>query len=186
MNCPNCNHPYEEGAAACPECGAPLPTGAAPAAAPPSGDPSRPAARRAEEPSSTALPYAILERSTSNSMALASLVIGILVAVLVALVVVVAVTGLGGTLKSLSPADVQTFAQNSGTGVICIGLGFLASPVLGLFGLIFGLLGLKQEKLQPTRGGRTRGIIGVALSCLPLLCCLSMIIAQAAGLSLNP
>jgi hypothetical protein len=172
MNCPSCNQPYEDGATVCPNCGAPLlsttPAPPAPVAPPP--PPTTPAYLP---------PFA---GPSSNGMAKASLVLGIIGVALVVLVFVVALF-VGGGLTSLSPEDIQTYAQAGGLAVTCVGVGFLASPVVGLLGLVVGIVALNREKTQPTRRGRTQAIVGIVLSCIPLLCCLTMVVLYIVGVS---
>ena len=45
-----------------------------------------------------------------------------------------------------------------------------------LIGLLLGIVGVAQERRQPTRSGKVRGIVDIALSSAPLLCCVTSLL----------
>ena len=49
------------------------------------------------------------------------------------------------------------------------------SMLLALIGLILGIVGVVQEGKRPTRHGKALGIVGIVLSSLPLLCCVTLL-----------
>ncbi len=177
MNCPNCNQPYEEGATVCPSCGTLLPSSAPPPAPPPAYTPP-PA--YAPPPAYTPPSY---PTAASSGTAKASMWLGIIAVGLIVLYFIISFAIAGSVSSISSMSDLNAFTRGAGAAAVIATIFFFASPVLGLIGLILGIVALNQEKTQPTQGGRTQAIVGVVLSCVPLLCCLVMVIFILIGLS---
>jgi hypothetical protein len=186
MNCPNCNQPYQEGATVCPNCGTLLPSSApAPVSPPPAYQPPAPVA-----PPPPAYPPAYPQAyppayptASSSGMAKASLWLGIAGVGLIVLMFILSLAIGGGIASLTNPSDLTNISGAVGAGAICVTISFFASPVAGLLGLIFGIIALNQEKTQPTQSGRTQAIVGIVLSCVPLLCCVAMVILYIVALS---
>ncbi|MGB9723730.1 MAG: hypothetical protein ACP5OO_01385 [Chloroflexia bacterium] len=183
MNCPYCGRPYEEGLRVCPHCHRIL---------------SPPADVESPGPTS-ALPL-------SSGPARAGLILGLLALLLLILslvMTVVAVIQVGNALQERDPRvleqaylDPEAFAAlmnrdpalrqavETGGTVVLIGLGlFLLAELGALLGLVLGVIGLAQEKVAPTRQGRTHSIIGIVVGAFPLFCCLGLLILFFAGLA---
>lgn len=181
MYCPNCGQPYEEGATVCPHCGAPLPLG------------EREPAIPASSPLSMEAPAAA--RPASSGMAKASLWVGI-AALAMIILALLAVVGAGFIVADRAPPgfwdefireasegdpeDLQELVEDPGVeaafgqgGIAVLGSGgcCLLGELAALLGLVFGIVGLSQERDQPTQRGRTHSIVGLVLSVIPLLCC---------------
>jgi quinol-cytochrome oxidoreductase complex cytochrome b subunit len=182
MNCPNCNQPYEEGATVCPNCGTLLPSSApAPVSPPPAYQPPAPVA-----PPPPAYPQAYppaYPTASSSSMAKASLWLGITGVGLIALYFILNFAFVGAGASITNPTDISRVTGGLIALAVVAVIFFFASPVAGLLGLIFGIIALNQEKTRPTQSGRTQAIVGIVLSCVPLLCCVAIIIVMIIGIS---
>ncbi len=194
MNCPNCGHPVEEGAAFCGYCGSPLPT----------AETLRADISPVKEPTpatfvSPPVGESPLPLPSSSGPAKASLWLGILGIVLVILGIVVPIVGVlqNETLREFSfeqpvtEGDINRLTQDPAFQEMIqefspLGFGAMALCGLGelgaLVGLILGIVGLSQEESRPTRSGRAHSIIGIVLSALPLLCCVALGIFYLVGL----
>jgi|GEM_PF-2308710 hypothetical protein len=184
VNCPHCGRPYEEGLSVCPHCGRPFsPLPAVPEPAGP--EPAPP---------------------LSSGLARAGLILGLLALLLLVLslvITVVAAIQVGSFLRSRDPRILEWMYTNpeavwslmdrdpvlrqaieTGGTVSLVGLGLFLLAELGAFlGLGLGVAGLAQERIQPTRQGRTHSILGIVLSVFPLLCCLGLLVLFFASLA---
>lgn len=183
MNCPHCGRPYEEGWKVCPHCGRSLF---------PSPD--------IETAGLEATP------SPSSGPARASLILSLLALLLLVLslvITVVASVWAGNFLQARdprildwmysNPAMIQRLMQRDpvlrqaletvGTAAL-VGLGlFLLAELGACLGLVLGVIGLAQERVQPTLHGRAHSTIGIVLGIFPLFCCLGLLILFFASLA---
>ncbi len=183
MNCPFCGRPYEEGWRVCPHCGRPL-------FPPPDLESAGPQAAP----------------SLSSGPARASLIlslVALLLLVLSLVIATVAVIQVGNFLQARDPRildwiyshpeivqslmrrdPVLRQALETGGMFALIGLVlFLLAEVGACLGLVLGVMGLAQEKVRPTRQGRTHSTIGIVLGVFPLFCCLGLLILVFASLA---
>jgi hypothetical protein len=186
MNCPNCGHANEEGAAFCANCGSPLPSSTEPVV-PPTEAPlqTMPSPVVTPQPIDMAVPQA-----SSSGMAKAGMWLGIASVAMIVLMVLAVVVGAFALVDQFSP-DIfeelqrdptpenieRLFSQGELERIGAFGMGAvgccLLSELCALLGLIFGVVGLTQESSRPTRSGRTHSIVGIVFSVLPLLCCVA-------------
>jgi hypothetical protein len=152
----------------CPHCGAPIPQATAPTLYP---------AQAVQLPAAPSLPG-------SSGVATASLVLGIL-SIVVSVSTYVAFTLLlvpyvdvsTGTMPSAE--DVQSLARTpAALGIVAL---LVLGQLLAMLGLIMGIVGLTQERRRPTRSGKALGVIGIACSCIPLLCCVTYVLLAWSG-----
>lgn len=168
MHCANCGQGLPEGATICPSCGAPV-------AQAPTADIS---------PIVYAPPASVPTLPRSSGVSIASLLLGILSILLVVLTIVLSYT-LGadviarfGESLEITQDQIMRLAEDPAfqSRVMGIAACFIGGMLFALIGLILGIVGIAQEGRRPTQSGKVLSIVGLILSILPLLCCVSFLI----------
>jgi hypothetical protein len=117
----------------------------------------------------------------------ASLILAFLAILCVVLTVVLSY-GLGARIigqlgTEFTPEEVQRVATDPAlqSSAVAVMAALAFSQLLALAGLILGIVGVSQEGKRPTQSGKALGIVGIVLSLLPLLCCVTLVLLYLVG-----
>ena len=168
MHCTNCGQELPEGASVCPSCGAPVVSAPGPDIS----------------PTPYAPPVAAPTLPRSSGVSIGSLILGILGVLLVIVAIALSYT-LGAEMVSrfgqsleVTQDEIMRLAEDPAfqANVIGIAVCFLGGLLFALIGFILGIVGIAQEGNRPTQSGKALSIVGLVLSSLPLLCCVSFLV----------
>jgi hypothetical protein len=173
MHCTNCGQELSAGASICPSCGAPVVSTPGPDISPTPYVP----------------PISAPPPPTSSGASIASLVLGILGILLMVLTIVLSYT-LGANIVARFGENLQATQDEIlrlvedpafRSHVMGIAVCFFGGMLFALIGFILGIVGIAQEGKRPTQTGKALGIVGLVLSVLPLLCCVSVFVIGFIG-----